>query len=151
MGMLTHHEKRAEIHPPQYRILHLGNLEKYSQKLLFSLQACQKCGGRSLKIRFMLELLKLCTFNILSCLETLFTCSLWGISMYGDGLTECTLQIEWDNKSKLLPPRVSEQVLIIVLRCQALTDAPPHKAPWHLQCRLSRIFTWERVGNCVSQ
>ena len=54
MGMLTHHEKRAEIHPPQYRILHLGNLEKYSQKLLFSLQACQKCGGRSLKIRFML-------------------------------------------------------------------------------------------------
>ena len=138
MGMLTHHEKRAEIHPPQYRILHLGNFEKYSQKLLFSLQACQEFGRRSLKIRFMLKL------YILSCLETLFSSSLRGISMCGDGLTECTLQIVSDNKSKqhqLLPPGVSEPVLIIVLSCQALTDAPTPHCPPGPAWLLSRIFT----------
>ena len=61
--------------------------------------------------------------------------------MCGDGLTECTLQIVSDNKSKqhqLLPPGVSEPVLIIVLSCQALTDAPTPPGPAWL---LSRIFT----------
>ena len=81
---------------------------------------------------------------ILSCLETLFSSSLRGISMYGDGLTECTLQIVSDNKSKQhqqLPPGVSELVLIIVLSCQALTDAPtPHCHPWPSLAAVQDIY-----------
>ena len=46
MTVQTHHEKRAEIHPPQRGILHLRHLEENLQQLFLALQILkEKRGG----------------------------------------------------------------------------------------------------------
>ena len=42
------HEEGAEVHPPEYLVLHLGDLEEHAEQLLLPLHRGQQHGGRSL-------------------------------------------------------------------------------------------------------
>ena len=51
MTVQTHHEKRAEIHPPQRGILHLRHLEENLQQLFLALQILKEERGGGLEMK----------------------------------------------------------------------------------------------------